>query len=105
MANLPVCERILVKAGEFFHVRGYGAVRLEEVIGATGISKGAFYQDFSSKSDLGYAWLERLSKRMKIMHRNFLLYSGAMAEAQNLKATWPLDDALVCAEALCEIKR
>jgi hypothetical protein len=35
----------------------------------------------------------------------FLLYSGAMAEAQNLKATWPLDDALVCAEALCEIKR
>lgn len=72
MANLPVRERILVKAGEFFHVRGYGAVRLEEIIGATGISKGAFYQDFSSKSDLGYAWLERLSKRMKIMHRNFL---------------------------------
>ena len=105
MANLPVRERILVKAGEFFHVRGYGAVRLEEIISATGLSKGAFYQDFSSKSDLGYAWLERLSKRMKIMHQNFLLYSGAMAEAQNLKATWPLDDALVCAEALCEIKR
>ena len=57
MANLPVRERILVKAGEFFHVRGHGAVRLEEVIGATGISKGAFYQDSSSKSDLGYAWL------------------------------------------------
>ena len=187
MVNLPVRERILVKAGEFFHVRGYGAVRLEEIIGATGVSKGAFYQDFSSKSELGYAWLERLSKRMKIMHQNFLdnpadrdrrlrkyfysmrgwmesndfrgcqfantaasvshdeediihlidqykraqhkffvelaaslvdqreaqrigtaiflLYSGAMAEAQNLKATWPLDDALACAEALCEIKR
>lgn len=35
----------------------------------------------------------------------FLLYSGAMTEAQNLKATWPLEDALACAEDLCGIKR
>ena len=31
----------------------------------------------------------------------FLLYSGAMTEAQNLKATWPLDDALAISEKLC----
>ena len=33
----------------------------------------------------------------------FLLFSGAMTEAQNLKARWPLEDALAAAEALCEV--
>ncbi|PXA05457.1 hypothetical protein DDZ13_00890 [Coraliomargarita sinensis] len=33
----------------------------------------------------------------------FLLFSGAMTEAQNLKATWPLDDALAAAERLCAL--
>ncbi len=33
----------------------------------------------------------------------FLLFSGAMTEAQNLKAKWPLEDALTCAEELCEL--
>jgi len=30
----------------------------------------------------------------------FLLYSGATTEAQNLRATWPVDRALRCAEKL-----
>ena len=34
----------------------------------------------------------------------FLLYSGAMTEAQNLKAAWPLEDALACAEKLCGVE-
>lgn len=34
----------------------------------------------------------------------FLLYSGAMTEAQNLKASWPLEDALASAEQLCGIE-
>ncbi|MGB0416297.1 MAG: TetR/AcrR family transcriptional regulator [Coraliomargarita sp.] len=33
----------------------------------------------------------------------FLLFSGAMTEAQNLKAKWPLEDALQCAEELCDL--
>jgi hypothetical protein len=33
----------------------------------------------------------------------FLLYSGAMTECQNLKAVWPLEDALAQAERLCGI--
>jgi AcrR family transcriptional regulator len=33
----------------------------------------------------------------------FLLFSGAMTEGQNLKATWPLDDALAISEALCGV--
>ena len=35
----------------------------------------------------------------------FLLYSGAMTECQNLKALWPLDDALAQAERLCGVRR
>lgn len=35
----------------------------------------------------------------------FLLYSGALTEAQNLKATWPLDDALAMSEQLCGVNR
>jgi AcrR family transcriptional regulator len=185
MSKLPPRELILAKAGELFHLRGYGAVTVEEIIAASGLSKSAFHQNFSSKAKLGCAWLERLSKRMSIMHQSFLekpgererrlrkyfysmrswveangyrscqfantaasidaneaelihlidqykraqhrffielsktlvpekdaqrigtaiflLYSGAMTEAQNLKATWPLDDALACAEQLCGI--
>lgn len=33
----------------------------------------------------------------------FLLYSGATTEAQNLKATWPVDAAAEAAAALCEV--
>jgi AcrR family transcriptional regulator len=34
----------------------------------------------------------------------FLLHTGAMTEAQNLKATWPFEDALAAAEKLCGIE-
>ena len=34
----------------------------------------------------------------------FLLFSGAMTEAQNLKAKWPLEDALTYAEELCGLQ-
>lgn len=187
MSKLPPRELILAKAGELFHLRGYGAVSIEEIIAATGLSGAAFHQNFSSKEKLGCAWLERLTRGMSIMHQSFLdklgdrdrrlrkyfysmrswleannyrscqfantaasigaddaelidlidqykrgqrkffvqlagtlveekdaqrigtaiflLYSGAMTEAQNLKATWPLDDALACAEDLCGVSR
>jgi len=187
MPKLPPRELILAKAGELFHLRGYGAVTLDEIIASTGVSKALFHQNFSSKTKLGAVWLKRLSKRMSVMHQSFLdkpgerdrrlrkyfysmrswlesngfrscqfantaaslspdeetlidlidqykraqrqffidltktlvdekdalrmgtaiflLYSGAMTEAQNLKALWPLEDALSCAEDLCGIHR
>lgn len=187
MSEVPPREIILAKAGELFHLRGYGAVTLDEMIASAGVSKAVFHQNFSSKTKLGEVWLERLSKRISVMYQSFLdkpgererrlrkyfysmrswletngfrscqfantaaslrpdeeglidvidqykraqrqffidlaktlvdekdalrigtaiflLYSGAMTEAQNLKATWPLDDALSCAEDLCGIHR
>ena len=72
MSKLPPRELILATAGELFHVRGYGAVTIEEIITATGLSNAACHQNFSSKSKLGCAWLERLTKGMSIMHHSFL---------------------------------
>ncbi len=178
----------MLKAGELFHKRGYAAVSIEDVIDASGVAKSTFHQNYSSKSKLGQAWLERLSKQMKHVNEGFLenpgdrdrrlrkyffsirgwlensgfrscqfantaacviaeedeelfhiidqykraqrqffidlvgtlvsqedaqrigtavflLFSGAMTEAQNLKATWPMDDALAMAEKLCGVNR
>jgi len=186
MAEIPSSEIILAKAGELFHKRGYGAVSVDEVIAASGLSKSSYHQAFSSKAKLGAAWLQRLNKRMSVMHQTFLekpgererrlrkyffsmrgwveangfrscqfantaacidadedaelvdlidqykraqrkffidlvgtlvpeseaqrlgtavylLFSGAMTESQNLKASWPLEDALACSEQLCGI--
>ncbi|MGJ8640544.1 MAG: TetR/AcrR family transcriptional regulator [Opitutaceae bacterium] len=184
MSNIPPRQILLLKAGELFHKRGYAAVSVEDVIDASGLAKSTFYQNFSSKSKLGQAWLERLIKQMKHVNEGFLenpgdrdrrlrkyffsmrswlensgyrscqfantgacatseedeelldlideykrsqrqffidlvgtlvapedaqrlgtavflLFSGAMTEAQNLKATWPMEDALATAESLC----
>jgi AcrR family transcriptional regulator len=187
MHEIPPREIILAKASELFHRRGYSSVSVDEVIAGSGLPKAEFHRAFSGKSALGKAWLERLTKRMRIMHDTFmerpgdkerrlkkyfysmrswveangwrscqfantaacvdleaepelahlvdqykraqraffieivgslvdakdaqrigtavfLLYSGAMTEAQNLKATWPFEDALVAAEQLCGIR-
>lgn len=187
MPDLPPREIILSKAGALFHRFGYGSVSLDDVIRESGLSKAVFYQTYTTKSELGLAWLKRLNRRMELTHQNllektsdndrllrryflsmrvwvesnnyrscqftntaacfdpgsdaalfdlidtykraqrqffidvatriigdregqrvgsviFLLYSGAMTEAQNLRALWPLEDALVAAEQLCGIE-
>jgi AcrR family transcriptional regulator len=179
-------EQILAVAGELFHKRGYASVSLDDVIQARRISRAELQRHFSTKADLGVAWLARLARGMRMMQENlmerpgdpsqrlrkyfmsmanwlethgyrscqfantaacinaeeepelaeaidqfkraqrkffielvgtlvpesrarrvgtavYLLYSGAMTEAQNLKATWPFEDALAAAEKLCEI--
>ena len=187
MAERPPREIILGKAGELFHRQGYGSVSLEEIIAGSGLSKAQFYQNYTTKSSLGAAWLKRLARRMELVNKDFLekttdndrllrkyflsmrswveanqfrscqfantaacydsdsaaelfdlidqykraqrdffisiaerlvgdrdaqrigtavflLYSGAMTECQNLKALWPLEDALVTAEQLCGVE-
>ncbi len=185
MSEIPPREIIMAKAGELFHHKGYGSISVEQIIEASGMSKSVFYQHFGSKEKLGRFWLERLIRRMAVMHRSFLerpgdrdrrlrkyffamlnwsetngfrscqfantsasigdgtdeiillidkykrtqleffvdmvatlvpqkdsrrlgtavflLFSGAMTEAQNLKATWPFEDALACAEDICGV--
>jgi AcrR family transcriptional regulator len=72
MSDVPPRGIILAKAGELFHRKGYSAVSVEEVIVASGLSKSEFHRNFNSKSALGKAWLERLTKSMRIMHETFM---------------------------------
>lgn len=72
MSEVPLREVILSKAGELFHRKGYSSVSVAEIIAASGLPKAEFYRNYSGKSALGQAWLERLNKRMRLMHENFM---------------------------------
>ncbi len=52
-------ERILDAATEIAMDRGFAAASLDEVLGQSGVTKGAFYHYFDSKADLGRAILDR----------------------------------------------
>jgi probable transcriptional regulator len=51
-------EHILEVAAQVFAQRGYSETRLDDIIQATGLTKGALYFHFRSKSDLAYAVIE-----------------------------------------------
>ncbi|MBW2044755.1 MAG: TetR/AcrR family transcriptional regulator [Deltaproteobacteria bacterium] len=55
-------ERILKAATNLFGRRGYHATRIEDLTRAAGISRGALYWHFDSKSDVLAAVVERLRK-------------------------------------------
>jgi AcrR family transcriptional regulator len=47
-----VREKILASAQKLFNRRGFGAVSIDEVMSAAGLTRGSFYTYFKSKSDL-----------------------------------------------------
>ena len=53
-------QRILDVAAERFLERGYNATSLNELIKATGLTKGGFYFHFASKAELGLAALDMI---------------------------------------------
>jgi AcrR family transcriptional regulator len=52
-------EIILQKASELFYRQGYNATGIQQIIDDAGISKGAFYTHYKTKSDLGLAYLQK----------------------------------------------
>jgi AcrR family transcriptional regulator len=57
-APLDTRERILDAAARVFALKGYQAASLDEVARAAGMTKGAIYWHFRSKSDLFFALLD-----------------------------------------------
>ena len=53
-------NRILVAAIKDMHLNGFQGFRIDNVLKATGLKKGALYHHFVSKQALGYAVLEEL---------------------------------------------
>lgn len=56
---LATRERIVGEAARLFALKGYHDTKLEEVLGAAGVTTGAFFHHFHSKEDLGFAVLDR----------------------------------------------
>ena len=46
-------------ASDLFYEQGYGATGVKQIIDTAGIAKGTFYSHFTSKEELGLAWLKK----------------------------------------------
>nr|WP_300315219.1 TetR family transcriptional regulator [Halomonas sp.] len=60
-------ERILDAAARCFTQRGFDGVRIDDIMAAAGLTRGAFYAHFSSKSDL-YACAMRHAAQLGAQH-------------------------------------
>lgn len=56
-------QKILDTAERLFIEKGYDRASLQDIINATGLSKGAIYHHFSSKEDIFYSVCDRIGQR------------------------------------------
>jgi len=78
-------SRLIEAAGRVFADRGLERATVDQVAGAAGYTKGAFYANFRSKEDLFLAMLdERFAKRLDEIER--VMESGASVEDQARQA-------------------
>lgn len=57
-------RRILEAAFEEIYRKGFQGMRLEDLLTATGLTKGALYHHFASKQALGYAVVDEVIRRL-----------------------------------------
>jgi TetR/AcrR family transcriptional regulator, transcriptional repressor for nem operon len=61
-------EKILQAASRLFALKGYHDAKLEEVLGAAQVSKGAFFHQFRDREDLGFAVLDwHMDRRRQLL--------------------------------------
>ncbi|NND88721.1 MAG: TetR/AcrR family transcriptional regulator [Flavobacteriaceae bacterium] len=70
---------ILRESANLFNTKGYKATSISDITRATGLTKGAIYRHFESKSDLEQQALQRLSKTM------FSELGSSIQEASNFQ--------------------
>ena len=51
-------EELVGIASALFYAQGFGATGIKQIIDEAGIAKGTFYSHFSSKEEIGLAWLK-----------------------------------------------
>ena len=56
-------ERILTEAERLVYARGYSGTPVDDIIAATGLTKGAFFYHFKTKQDLALSLLKRFWQR------------------------------------------
>ncbi len=61
-------EKILQAAARLFALKGYHDAKLEEVLDAARVSKGAFFHQFRDREDLGFAVLDwHMDRRRQLL--------------------------------------
>ena len=61
-------EIIIEKAYHLFLSRGFGAVSVNDICVATGLSKGALYHHFSNKNELFKAVVDSTARKSKYLN-------------------------------------
>src|SRR5271166_1898510 len=65
---LETREKILSAAARLFALKGYHDAKLEEVLDAAQVTKGAFFHHFRDREDLGFAVLEwHMDRRRQLL--------------------------------------
>ncbi len=59
-APLDTRDKILFAAYKEIHVNGFQAASLKSILARTGVTKGALYHHFESKTELGYAVIDEV---------------------------------------------
>jgi TetR/AcrR family transcriptional regulator, transcriptional repressor for nem operon len=77
-------ERILKKSGVLFNTQGYKATSISDITAATGLTKGAIYRHFKSKSALEKETLFHLSGIMFEKLKGYI--KGAATAGDKLRA-------------------
>lgn len=81
-------ERILSEAEKLVFARGYSGTAVDDIIAATGLTKGAFFYHFKSKKDLALSLVERFWERDVAIFED-------MAERARALGDTPLQTALI----------
>lgn len=81
-------ERILSEAEKLVFARGYSGTAVDDIISATGLTKGAFFYHFKSKRDLALSLVKRF------WERDIVIFEDLTARARSLGDT-PLQTALI----------
>lgn len=88
-------ERIVREAVQIFSLKGFHNTSLEDILQATGLSKGGFFCHFKNKEELGFASLEKavemwkekvlplLGKQSSPLSKLFALIDGQRCLAEN----------------------
>lgn len=58
-------DKVLVAAAELFHLHGFQATGLEDILSQSGVCKSNFYYHFKSKDELGLHVVERQMEELK----------------------------------------
>jgi TetR/AcrR family transcriptional repressor of nem operon len=71
MARASVRDQLIESAVEVFHTRGFNGCSVQDIVDATGVPKGSFYNHFDSKEALG----------VEVVHAYSVLVGAYVVEA------------------------